>query len=80
MAGTVAMGPAGDEEACVDTAFRLVGTQGLRVADMSVCPLLPSSHTQATAYVVGELAAERIAADHCLHRARPRSPPAGEAG
>lgn len=71
------MGKDSDGEACVDTAFRLVGTQGLRVADMSVCPLLPSNHTQSTAYIIGELAAERIVADHCLDRARPNPLPAG---
>ena len=76
MAGTVAMGK-DVEDACVDTAFRLIGTQGLRVADMSVCPLLPSSHTQSTAYIIGELAAERIAADHCLDGARSGSPLGG---
>lgn len=37
--GTVKMGKKEDESACVDTSFRVYGVEGLRVADLSVCPL-----------------------------------------
>ena len=37
--GTVKMGKSGDEGACVDSRFRVFGVEGLRVADLSVCPL-----------------------------------------
>jgi choline dehydrogenase-like flavoprotein len=37
--GTAAMGKPDDLQACVDTSFRVYGVQGLRVADLSVCPL-----------------------------------------
>ncbi|KAL8936667.1 MAG: hypothetical protein Q9211_004071 [Gyalolechia sp. 1 TL-2023] len=44
--------------------FRVVGLRGLRVADMSVAPLLPNAHTQAVAYLVGAVAADKIIAEH----------------
>ncbi|PQE17554.1 hypothetical protein CJF30_00009567 [Rutstroemia sp. NJR-2017a BBW] len=63
MCSTVRMGADTDPEtSCVDTQFRVHGVEGLRVADMSVCPLLPSNHTQSTAYLIGETAAEKIIA------------------
>jgi choline dehydrogenase-like flavoprotein len=37
--GTAMMGKPENPQACVDTSFRVYGTQGLRVADLSVCPL-----------------------------------------
>ena len=39
--GTVRMGQEGDESAGVDRAFRVMGTKGLRVVDLSVMPILP---------------------------------------
>ncbi|ETS87181.1 hypothetical protein PFICI_01009 [Pestalotiopsis fici W106-1] len=65
MAGTIAMGRNADD-ACVDNSFKVFGIDGLRVVDMSVCPMVPNNHTQTTAYVIGELAAEKIAFEHCL--------------
>lgn len=35
------MGKAEDEGTCVDTSFKVVGLEGLRVVDMSVAPFLP---------------------------------------
>lgn len=40
MCGTVRMGRDA-QSACVDSDFRLFGINGLRVADMSVCPFVP---------------------------------------
>ncbi|KAK7907983.1 FAD/NAD(P)-binding protein [Apiospora marii] len=70
MAGTVKMGHSA-QEACVDSSFKVIGTQNLRVADMSVCPLLPNNHTQSTAYIIGEIAAEKIVAEYGLNQVRP---------
>lgn len=41
MCGTVRMGPEGEEGTGVDREFRVVGTKGLRVVDLSVMPILP---------------------------------------
>jgi choline dehydrogenase-like flavoprotein len=38
--GTCKMGKATDPEAVVDTQFRIMGMRNLRVADLSVCPIL----------------------------------------
>ena len=38
----------------VGTDLRVHGAVGLRVVDMSVMPMVPGSHTSATAYAVGE--------------------------
>ncbi|KAI0017061.1 hypothetical protein F4780DRAFT_627726 [Xylariomycetidae sp. FL0641] len=66
---TCKMGRSEDEdEACVDTDFRVFGVEGLRVADLSVLPFLPSVHTQTYAYQVGMIAAEKIIAAHALDR------------
>jgi len=40
MSGTLKMGR-NEQEACVDSSFKVIGMQNLRVADMSVCPLIP---------------------------------------
>jgi choline dehydrogenase-like flavoprotein len=37
--GTVRMGKRGESGTCVDVEFRVVGVEGLRVADLSVCPV-----------------------------------------
>ena len=60
--GTAAMGRPEDAMACVDTEFKVRGVEGLRVADLSVCPFVPNTHTQSTAYVVGWIAAKKIIA------------------
>lgn len=41
MCSTVRMGKVEDETACVDTEFRVMGVKKLRVADLSILPLLP---------------------------------------
>ncbi|KAK4168471.1 GMC oxidoreductase [Cladorrhinum sp. PSN259] len=54
---TAAMMPE-DHGGVVGTDLRVHGTEGLRVVDMSVLPMLPSAHLSATAYAVGEKAAD----------------------
>jgi choline dehydrogenase-like flavoprotein len=63
--GTVAMGQDA-ATACVDSDFKIFGIHNLRVADMSVCPLIPNNHTQSTAYVIGYLAAEKLIRQYML--------------
>jgi choline dehydrogenase len=49
-----------DEDAVVDTDLRVHGISGLRVADASVMPSVPSANTNATVYAIAERAAHLI--------------------
>ncbi|KAI8966129.1 putative GMC oxidoreductase [Daldinia sp. FL1419] len=66
MTGTVKMGPPDSADAAVDHDFRLIGFSGLRVADMSVVPVLASCHVQAVAYLTGITCAEKLIAEYNL--------------
>jgi choline dehydrogenase-like flavoprotein len=44
--------------------FIVVGVDGLRVADASIMPNVVSGNTNAASVMVGEKAAEMVAADH----------------
>jgi choline dehydrogenase len=57
-AGSCRMGL--DELAVVDPALRVHGVQGLRVADASVMPAVPSGNCHAAVVMIGERAAELI--------------------
>jgi choline dehydrogenase-like flavoprotein len=59
--GTCRMGV--DAEAVVDPRLRVHGVQGLRVADASVMPAVTSGNTNAPSLMIGERAADFIAAD-----------------
>ncbi len=48
----------------VDERLRAAGVSGLRVADASVMPDVVSGNTNAACIMIGEKAAEMIAADH----------------
>ncbi|PQE24628.1 hypothetical protein CJF32_00011030 [Rutstroemia sp. NJR-2017a WRK4] len=65
MSCTARMGTNPDT-ACVDSDFRVFGVNNLRVVDLSICPFVPNNHTQSTAYIVGEVAAEKIAKSYRL--------------
>jgi choline dehydrogenase-like flavoprotein len=58
--GTCRMGR--DERSVVDPQLRVRGVRGLRVADASVMPTIIRGHTHAPAVVIGEKAADLIAA------------------
>ncbi|TGT13008.1 glucose-methanol-choline oxidoreductase, partial [Mesorhizobium sp. M8A.F.Ca.ET.213.01.1.1] len=47
-----------DARAVVDGQLRVHGVSGLRVADASVMPTVPSGNTNAPAIMVGERAAD----------------------
>ena len=56
--GTLAMGDGAT--AVVDTELRVRGIAGLRVADSSVMPSIPSGNTNATVYAIAERAADLV--------------------
>ena len=65
----------GDEGSVVDTQLRVRGVTGLRVVDASVMPTLIGGNTNAPTVMIGERAADFIAA---TRRATPRRALAGE--
>ncbi|HEY7851340.1 MAG TPA: GMC oxidoreductase, partial [Caulobacteraceae bacterium] len=56
--GTCSMGLGA--EAVVDPELRVVGVQGLRVADASIMPTVPGANTNASAIMIGEKAADLV--------------------
>ena len=62
LSGTARMGPERDADAVVDQHLRVRGVEALRVVDTSVLPTTPSRGSAATAVMLGERAAELIAA------------------
>lgn len=68
MTGTVKMGKPGSPDAAVDSRFRVFGMESLRVADMSVVPVLTNNHTQATAYVTGVTCADVLIEEYGLEQ------------
>lgn len=60
--GTCSMMPK-EKGGVVDGRLRVHGVKGLRVADASVAPLMPSSHIQAVVYAIAEKGATLILED-----------------
>ncbi len=58
--GTAKMGPADDAMAVVDPQLRVHGLQGLRIADSSVMPEIPSANICAATMMIAEKAADLI--------------------
>ena len=50
------------EEAVVDAELRVCGVEGLRVADASVMPTIPSANTNAPTIMIGEFASRLMVA------------------
>jgi choline dehydrogenase-like flavoprotein len=55
------MAPDSDPNAVVDQELRVRGVDGLRVADTSMFPAMPSRGPNATAMMVGERLADLLA-------------------
>ncbi|KAL6253368.1 hypothetical protein RBB50_001091 [Rhinocladiella similis] len=58
--GSCVMGREGDSGHVVNNRFEVEALRGLRVADMSVCPILTCNHTQVNAYLIGTRCAEIV--------------------
>jgi choline dehydrogenase-like flavoprotein len=58
-AGTCRMGDASDPDAVVDDAGRVIGYEGLRVADASIFPALPAANPMLACVLVAERLVER---------------------
>jgi choline dehydrogenase len=58
--GTCRMGHRDDPRAVVDPETRVIGVDGLRVADASIFPQITNGNTNAPAIMVGEKAADHI--------------------
>lgn len=58
--GTARMGRADDPMAVVDPETRVIGVEGLRLADSSVFPQIPNGNLNAPSIMVGEKAADHI--------------------
>ncbi len=56
--GTCRMGPATDSTSVVDQYLRVHGVAGLRVADASIMPMIPSANVNAASLMIGERAAD----------------------
>jgi choline dehydrogenase len=57
------MGPANDPRSVVDSNFRVIGTQSLRVVDASVFPRIPGFFIVTPTYMIAEKASDVILAD-----------------
>ena len=60
--GTCRMGETGDPEAVVDPRGRVIGVEGLTVADASIMPRLPSAHTNVPVIMGAEKIADSFRA------------------
>lgn len=60
LCGTCRMGPRDDTAAVVDDRLRVHGLEGLRIADASIMPTVPSANTSAAVFMIAEKAADMV--------------------
>ncbi len=66
--GTCRMGPPSDPASVVDSALQVIGLAGLRVADASIMPTMPSGNTQIPTMMIAEKAADLVLAQAAAAR------------
>jgi choline dehydrogenase-like flavoprotein len=62
------MGKKQDGKSVVGPDFRVFGLSGLRIADLSITPILPNCHTQSTGYAIGIACAEKLIDEYDLDK------------
>src|SRR5215813_170267 len=60
LSGTCQMGPRNESGAVVDDQLRVHGLEGLRIADASIMPTVPSANTSAAVFMIAEKASDMI--------------------
>jgi len=60
LCGSCRMGPRDDPRAVVDDQLRVHGLDGLRIADASIMPAVPSANTSAAVFMIAEKASDII--------------------
>ena len=60
LCGTCQMGPRSEPGSVVDDQLRVHGVEGLRVADASIIPTVPSANTSAAVFMIAEKASDMI--------------------
>jgi 5-(hydroxymethyl)furfural/furfural oxidase len=60
---TCRMGDPGDALAVTDPSARVIGTEGLRISDASIMPLVPCANTNIPTIMIGEKVAAAILAE-----------------
>lgn len=51
-----------------DLSFRVRGTKRMRIADLSVAPVIPSCHPVSVALLIGTWATQKVIMDYDLDR------------
>lgn len=64
--GTCKMAPDSDPMGVVDNRLRVYQVKDLRVADVSIMPILNSGHPQAPAFAIGEKLAHMVLEDQAI--------------
>jgi choline dehydrogenase len=60
LCGSCRMGPCTDPASVVDDQLRVHGLEGLRIADASIMPAVPSANTSASVFMIAEKASDMI--------------------
>jgi choline dehydrogenase len=60
LCGSCQMGPYDDPASVVDDQLRVRGLEGLRIADASIMPTVPSANTSAAVFMIAEKASDMI--------------------
>ena len=71
LCGTCQMGPRNDPASVVDDQLRVRGLEGLRIADASIMPAVPSANTSASVFMIAEKASDMILGRQALPAADP---------